>query len=402
MTNKQHQSIKESTNVFLAEQNIVLLKDEKILNVLRIKDSYLPGQDQSAIIIAISFTIGALTGFMISITIGIIMGLIALLIGFFIDNLSYQKVEPHIFGLITTKGIRTKLTPFLSWDKVYHIRKYRDQNFKYLIFDLVEHPKGTDSLTPSNYRTYQTPFFIFWAGEYEAIYNNFIPYWEPHDPRQKPLKPIRDFLSTTYQLEEYHRTEKQVTYLSKQDSFEVLCSFSKRMPFKQLNANITLDHPITAYLNIQPETRASKLKRSIGFDDILIGDRSLDEQFQFHGSHITELKELFTDEVIGVFRRLTKLGTVEWLFGKPVKQKRLQTPTSGIQDTEDVLDTSLLKTEDPKTDYKITDEKTYNKLEFNGILNPNFEEDVDKATEFVELSMKLSLLLAEGLKEMKK
>jgi len=304
------------------------------------------------------------------------------------------------FAVITSEGIRIA-GRFIPWGLVFHAKIRYLEGKRYLLFDLTSNFNLYELQNHNLNQSFSTKRFIFIAGKYDAdlLQQKILPYWEPQSPDHK-FGDLVNQLGETYNLTS-NTTKTKRQLLGDYRNLSISFSYDKSFPIAAVATSIHLPKPITVYLNITQETSISILKQQIGIKDVQVGDQTLDDRFLFESSHPTQLKQLFTEEVLQRFKRLTQLGTFSWTFGKPLKSKRLKTERSAFEDSEDVLDTSLLQQEEQTTELELTDTATYDRLEFKGILHQDSENDPEKAMEFVELSLELSVLFGESLNEFK-
>lgn len=316
------------------------------------------------------------------------------------EPIIYKSIEIKPFCLITSRGIRLE-KEIVPWDAVYSIRK---QNFtpskQTLVFQLS--PLHKEPIVEDlNVRSTQSDQnHIILGGKYNAaeLYNLIFPHWDKCSPNSK-LKSFHSKLKETYQLTDTKTAENEPYLTGKYKTLKLSTDFGNSFPFKPFNLTVQLPKSITTYLNITHETITTKLKEKVGVKDLKIGHSKMDDSYRFLSSHPTQFQQLFTEDVINRFVQLTKLGSINCSFGKQLKRTRLSPLKSNMQETEDVLDTGLLNIENQQTGQSQLEGEAADTLEFNGILNPNFEDDVNKVTEFMTLSLELSLILAEGLKE---
>jgi len=383
----------EEIKTFLSKKRIHLFEDEEVFNVLETKKPYVLNKLMLLkVFIVYAFIVLLLIflGFILNFLAVFALGLIVLAGAAFLDFSIYELKESRSsqFCLITSLGIRRN-QKLISWEKVKDIQKSMDDRENKLTFLIPPRVLDSDAILSDKSGR------LNWEGDFnkETLYNLILPHWTEHSPETK-LKNLSSKLELSYKLSASKTLEATHQLKGMFNALDISVNFNKNIPFQSLKSSIVLPQNIKSHLSIMLKASPSLFKQSTGVDEIKFGK-------QIQSSHPAVFEQLFTKSVMQRLEQLRNLGTVNWSFGKSLKRKRHQPLSSSIQDAEDVLDTGLLQTNQQPTDYETLEGEHHSTLEFNGILNPNFEEDISKAAEFVELSMELSVLLAEGLKGIK-
>jgi len=299
------------------------------------------------------------------------------IIFFFAFIASY--LSPNQFHLITSNGIRIK-KGLIPWSTVQKISFYGSSDSRQLVFQLL------DSFDSGN-----EVDSIILPGTYNAIqlHQQILPFWESKAPIKK-LSELSEKLATKYKISS-EKTRKANSVLSGDyRQLELYLEFNNSFPFKQVKTMIVLPDELNFFLHLATRNQVRNFK------DLQIGDPEFDARYKFDCSQIALVQQLLADSRKEQFSKLHELGTVIYSFGKLSKRISLKTMQSSSNETEEILDADLTKANHLDS-HSPKPEKT---LKFNGILHPEFKNDPQKTIEFVELGMELSVLLAEGIKEL--
>lgn len=300
------------------------------------------------------------------------------------------------FGLITSKGIRAR-HQFIHWKLVYDIKIRYISGRRYLIFDLSPNRTEYELHNRSTTNSFVTGSFAFLGDQYDAdhLFSEIKPFWEPQSPKQR-LNNISKHLINTYQFSDSNSSKTRFNLTGDYKTFKINCSFDKSFPIKETKANLQLPKPIPAYLKIGMESGTTTFKQAISGKDIQIGHPIIDSQCLFESSHPDALQQLFTADFTKRFLQLLQLGTVIWIFGTPVKQKRLK-ETSSIEDDEAVLDIGLAQSNKKANTRQVNQLPVSKRLEFFGQLNDKFKNSPEKAAAFIELCIGITVILGVHL-----
>lgn len=395
MTNIDERSIQN----FLRKFNHKLEPNEKVLHY---SENKISSSNDGLIIaslylicgLAAVFSLTVVKSFTVALVFLVSIGIISEVAEILKKQPKAQSIENQPFCLITTEGIRLKYRPIIPWKDLYDI-DFRYLNGQNILMFHLSHRK--ENITLTNLVILKSRFFsntimLGTDNDAEAIYKELFPYWSPNAPKTK-LKQVGAQLSERYGLSEETATNSQFRFAGHHNNLPVKIAYDRSFPFKKAKSVVKLQKPIPFHLSISKETVRSVVEQHVGIKDIQIGHTDLDKNYHFQSSHPDLLQQLFSPEVIDLFERIAALGTVAWSFGAPFQLKKLNTNSSTVFDSEDILDTNLLNIEDQPT-HNIED-NAHDTLEFQGILNPSFESYPDKAVEFVELGTELSILISE-------
>lgn len=310
--------------------------------------------------------------------------------------LNYRLRE---FGIITSNGIRPNQTSLIPWESIYDIKHELQGTKNRMVFKLS--PDAEENLIKNfNYNVaHQFPEIIvipgirFDSSEYRAIMHA----WKKNAQPYVTLKEKIEQLAKQYNLE-MQGSVMNCSLTGKIDGYKIfsLCNLEQQTPV--FSTSVFIPAKKLAYLNIGLETSVSKLKQSIGISDIELDLTDIDDRYQFQSSHPAQLKQLLTDGSFFLpFSQLERLATLSFTFGKPIKKNLLSLPLSKPVDSEDVLDTSMLKTKN--TEQETPSDAMYNTLEFKGEFQSEITKNSTMAFEVIKLSLELSLILAKGINE---
>jgi len=383
---------------FLTDNQQMLEEKEEVLYIATNKGSDFEHFSNIFLVLFLFFMFLVLFAFDLGISIisGVVVVCLLFITYFFYENKEPNSSKPY--GLISTMGIRTG-REVIPWQSVFDI-KIKPLNDKlFLLFDLIPNQNQYELQNVNTSNSFQSTGFIFLGGDYNAeeLQQRVLAYWEPVSPESQ-LQQLSNELLINYKLTE----KRENTYYLLEGSTKnlgVSFSFDSSFPFEKVKTTIKLPKPIPAFLNIRPETTSTKFKQRISGKDIQTGNPNIDDWYLFESSQPAQLQELLSGDLLLRFERLLSLGTVDWSFGKSIKQKRIKTKASA-QDSEDVLDTQFLQTSTQETSQS-TDFPLLDTLEFKGKLHTQFMDNPLNAVEYTELCLEFSVLFGESLLQLK-
>jgi len=389
---------------FLSISNIKLEPDEKVIHYqeVPIKEKYEKSEKLTRIenlVFIVSSIITISLGYFITPSLGIITGGICYLSGLSTTNFLLREYQP--FGILTSTGIRTTKTRKIEWRKVVNVERREYGSFEYIVFHLIADEDVISFRGLGLGHAQQTTDLVYWGKNKKAdqLYETILEYWEPNDPLQAILKRIAENLNEKYNLEVSNYTPITVELQGQFQDLDLFCSYSKRLPFKDVKSTITTTRKIGFYLRIRPREIRQFLDDDIEL--ILTGDRKIDHDYLIYGSHPEFIKTLFTEKVINRFKHISQWGMLSWSFGEPLKKKRLRKIVSSIRDEEQVLDSQLLKSEEPTEEFEYVTSESYSTLKFKGKPDYDFTSNTKVAYDFVNLGMILSMHFMDKIREFK-
>lgn len=377
-----------SISLFLRMYEQELLPNEEVFHVAQNSIKPVKGS-------FVYFVIWLICAFILPGNILVISAIFLSLLYLFLEYLiNASRKKEQTICLITSEGIRMD-EGLIEWKAVYDIETFYNLQTQYLVFHFYPDNEAIDRHDLNYEMTYFDQGYMFLGSNYNAfkLKEQILPYWEPVAPSYM-INRVNQYFAQQYNFEIDESSPTEISYNGTINNIKLACSFDKLYPHEKVRVSTKLPRQITNFLSIV----AFPGSRSAGKNNIKIGDEEIDNKYQFLSSNPEQIEQLFTDDVINQFKELTMLGQVDWSFGQPLKKEKLRSNISSMKDSEDVLDTGLLKLKSEQAqEYKITDNASYDTLELNGTLDLNSEGDLEKVQEFMVLATDLSVLLSKQL-----